>query len=227
MCSILHTEPLTVQERRLSGHITRLRQQVHFKKIHQSIFSAMRPIFVRMLRTRKKPMVAVAMITSAIQKAMSQLCCLAMVLNGSPAVKAPTVTKKSYVQSYECCQRWNTTVSEANVSSGCVNLQLTISHQSYNSMRGSTKIGRSTFTGYHPKQGNWSVRTKSKHSTEEEDPDLCMTMMKAFLRFRHSKILSPRTSQNLRTYLFFGRTNEDRHRMNDLNPQRSLLSSRK
>lgn len=38
-------------------------------------------------------MVVMAIMTSAIQKAMSQLCCLAMVLKGRPAIKAPTVTK--------------------------------------------------------------------------------------------------------------------------------------
>ncbi len=95
MCSILYTEPSTVQEHSPSGHITGHQQSAHFRKIHQSIFSAIRPILVRMLRTRKKPTVAMAIITSAIQKAMSQLCCLAIVLKGSPAIKAPTVTKES------------------------------------------------------------------------------------------------------------------------------------
>ena len=55
----------------------------------------MRPILVRMLRTRKKPMVAEAIITSATQKAMSQLCCLAILLKGSPAMNAPTATEQS------------------------------------------------------------------------------------------------------------------------------------
>ena len=46
-----------------------------------------------MLRIRKKHTVAVAIATSATQKAMSQLWFLAIVLNGSPATKAPTVDK--------------------------------------------------------------------------------------------------------------------------------------
>lgn len=44
-------------------------------------------------------MVAMAIVTSATQKAMSQLCCLATVLKGSPAMKAPTVRKKNGLQS--------------------------------------------------------------------------------------------------------------------------------
>lgn len=40
-------------------------------------------------------MVATPIVTSAIQKAMSQLWFLAMVLKGRPAIKAPTVTKVS------------------------------------------------------------------------------------------------------------------------------------
>ena len=40
---------------------------------YQSIFSAIRPILVRMLRIRKKQTVAAAIATSATQKAMSQL----------------------------------------------------------------------------------------------------------------------------------------------------------
>ena len=60
---------------------------------NQSIFSVIRPILVRMLRMRKKQTVAAAITTSAAQKAMSQLWFLAMVLNGSPATKAPTVDK--------------------------------------------------------------------------------------------------------------------------------------
>lgn len=39
-------------------------------------------------------MVAAPITTSATQKAMSQLCCLAIVLKGSPAMKAPTVTQQ-------------------------------------------------------------------------------------------------------------------------------------
>lgn len=68
-----------------------------------------------------------------------------------------------------------------------MNLQLTVSHQCYDSVRGSAKVGRSTFTGDHPEQGNWSVRRESKHSTEEEDPDLCVTtvLLKAFLTSVH------------------------------------------
>lgn len=41
-------------------------------------------------------MVLVPIMTSAIQKAISQLCCLAMVLKGRPAIKAPTVTKNVF-----------------------------------------------------------------------------------------------------------------------------------
>lgn len=69
-------------------------------KMFQSIFSSIRPILVRMLRTKKKPTVAVAITTSAIQKAMSQLCCLAMVLKGRPAMKAPTGTQTNLVSRF-------------------------------------------------------------------------------------------------------------------------------
>jgi len=50
-----------------------------------------------MLRARKKATVATAIVTSATQKAVSQLCFLAMVLKGRPAMKAPTATKRESV----------------------------------------------------------------------------------------------------------------------------------
>lgn len=63
---------------------------VWYLKRHYSIFSAILPILVRMLRTRKNQMVVTPIIISATQKATSQLCRLAMVLKGNPAMKAPT-----------------------------------------------------------------------------------------------------------------------------------------
>ena len=61
---------------------------------NQSIFSGIRPILVCMLRRKKKLTVIRPQATSATQKAMSQLWCLAMVLNGSPARKAPTMINR-------------------------------------------------------------------------------------------------------------------------------------
>lgn len=59
----------------------------------QSLFLATGPIFVWMLRSRKKVRVEAPQTTSATQKAVSQPWCLAMVLNGSPARKPPTGEK--------------------------------------------------------------------------------------------------------------------------------------
>lgn len=135
-----------------------------------------------------------AIMTSAIQKAVSQLCCLATVLKGSPAIKAPTVTNTTTWKG----QHWNTAVVAPHVFTGHVNL-LTIRHQCHNSVRGSTEIWRCAFTGYHPKQGNWSIRRKPKHCTKEEDPDLCRTrwkcgtaFLKAFLEFSTLNFYSPK-----------------------------------
>lgn len=70
-----------------------------------------------------------------------------------------------------------------------MSLQLTVSHQSDDSVRGSAKIGRSAFAGDHPEQGDWSVRRKSKQSTEEEDPDLCVTTQ-SFLNIQYIESVS-------------------------------------
>lgn len=56
----------------------------------QSVFLGMWPILVLMFRSRKKQMVVMRQVISATQKAISQLWCLAMVLNGSPEQKPPT-----------------------------------------------------------------------------------------------------------------------------------------
>lgn len=72
-------------------------ERCYHSLVFQSTFSGIRPILVRMLRKRKKPTVAAAISTSATQKAMSQLCCLAMVLKGSPAMKAPTVGQETQI----------------------------------------------------------------------------------------------------------------------------------
>lgn len=73
------------------------RAPAYFQNGHQSVFSAIRPILVRMFRMRKNPTVETPINTSATQKAMSQLCRLAIVLKGSPAMKAPTVTTRKFV----------------------------------------------------------------------------------------------------------------------------------
>ena len=124
---------------------------------------------------------------------------------------------------------WTCTISDTDVSAGHVTLQLTISHQSYNSMRGSAEVWRSTFTGDHPEQCNWSVRRESKQSTEGQDPDLCATIrtcgtiLESFMKIQNSSCWYPWTSEHFWAYLFFWNTNEDRDGMKDFDPQRSLL----
>lgn len=118
-----------------------------------------------MLRTRKNAMVVMPIMTSATQKAVSQLCCLATVLKGSPAMKAPTVTNTKTLQLHE-------RVSLIYVISGHVTQQLTVCHQCDDGVRRSTEIGRSTFACYHSVQGDWSIRRKPKHGTKEENPNL-------------------------------------------------------
>lgn len=82
-----------------------------------------------MLRRRKKLMVVTAIMTSATQNAVSQLYCLATVLNGSPAIKAPTA---------------GTEPKESKVSRelhrGSGRRDLTVCHQSHDSMRRATEM---------------------------------------------------------------------------------------
>lgn len=49
---------------------------------------------------------------------------------------------------------------------------LTIGHQSHNGVGGATEVGRGTFVGYNPKQGDGPIGGKPKHSSQSQDPQL-------------------------------------------------------
>lgn len=47
-----------------------------------------------------------------------------------------------------------------------------IGHEGHDGMGGATQVGRGTFIGYDPKQGNRPIRGESKHSSQSQNPQL-------------------------------------------------------
>lgn len=49
---------------------------------------------------------------------------------------------------------------------------LTIGHEGHDGVGGATQVGRGTFIGYDPKQGNRPIRGEPKHSSQSQNPQL-------------------------------------------------------